>query len=81
MNIFFKALLVIPVIFSIKAALTLKDKVNMKRSIDFMAIGVLTLILAEINAQDAFKMLGIGIFLYGLGIVTYYKFKEGLNDS
>jgi hypothetical protein len=56
MNIFCKVLLVIPVIISIKSALTLKDKVNMKRSIDFMAIGVLTLILAEINAQDAFKM-------------------------
>jgi len=81
MGVFVKVILIIPVVLSIKTALTLKDKINMRRSIDFMVIGVLTFALSEINAQDVCKMFGIGIFLYGLGIVTYYKFKEGLSDS
>ena len=39
MENFLKLILVIPMALSIRAALTLKDKVNVKRSIAFLTIG------------------------------------------
>ncbi|NLK52558.1 MAG: hypothetical protein GX295_08965 [Syntrophomonadaceae bacterium] len=83
MELFFKILLIIPLILSIKAALTLKNELNTKRAIDFMLIGALIFATGELTVQEglAFEVLGLGVFLYGLGIVVYYKFKEGLYDE
>ena len=48
-----------------------------------MFIGILIFGTGELTVQEglAFEVLGLGVFLYGLGIVVYYKFKEGLYDE
>ncbi len=76
---FFKTILIIPLVLSIKAALTLKDRTSVKRSVGFITVGALIFAFGEIKLQEPYKIFGMGLFLYGLGIITYYRFKEGLN--
>jgi hypothetical protein len=52
-----------------------------KRSVFFLTAGALIVAFGEVKLQEPYKIFGAGLFLYGLGIVAYYKFKEGLNRS
>ncbi|VFU14761.1 conserved hypothetical protein [anaerobic digester metagenome] len=76
-----KIILIIPAALSIRLALTLKNKSNVKRSVFFLTAGALIVAFGEVKLQEPYKIFGAGLFLYGLGIVAYYKFKEGLNRS
>ncbi|MEW6623051.1 MAG: hypothetical protein AB1420_07990 [Bacillota bacterium] len=80
LELFLKYIWIIPVLLSIKAALTMDDKTNVKRTIDIMVIGSITFFVATFFGQDSLKVIGVLIFFYGLGLVTYYKFREGLKD-
>jgi len=81
LEVFLKYFWIIPMMLSVKSVLTLKDELNVKRIVDIIVIGSITFFIATLYEQHILRILGVLIFLYGLILVTYYKFKEGLNTD